>query len=1060
MMMTRRSARKIATPEPQKPAEDTNRSKRGEKKKANPKVAPAPLKKIKFSRITFDSTQTDPVIEYLKKFPDNKTLTRSSYNISAEILDQIALEGLSGIKLGRLFHMLDALIPNLNCTQDENCQQYVWSIIVNRYIPSKAVQAFYIDPKAKKEEESYNPPNKGVIIEKKIQLPINTDKRHPKIDSLLHPVQDGFIMGSCAQYLSRIDISHELQHGSGNEGILTSMYDTNQKYGFENIYFVANQIIRSKAILPDWADPNVDIKLREYCALELIGRSRTMGTTFPNDKALGRYRIMLVAKGFITQYQQSCTSPVEHHLLRFSSDQVIASNKAAAAVANSRNDSSDDEDDNNKSLSSVCCDPTGLKSDRSILSMVYDIIAESRGLTKLDMRKKLKLPKFHLRNHLKNLLSLRMICSHRPKDSDSQYRIYKTAHKSNKRKKVKEEESVKPTGVMSTWDEIDLRAKKMIGHKRSSFSQAEDSLLILCRISSILIDPSSRVSWCVHKRLIRDLLHGELVEAHDKTSDACLRRIKYLKKLPNNIMSINELTAELRDDPDIRKLTARFEKPVESNDKLNKLFVQVLKTVRIKIPNLLGITTTESSPVTCANGSTTTKTITSVGTSSNLRRASSMFSSGSASSGRSAIIGSGHSKSEMSKERSIEINDHEELKEKYELVDCQSVASILRAPTYEQAKNVVDVKFNNASLVTMAFILTSCLSSGMVNNLLQTNSRVETELKMEEGEEEEAQQRQQVSNKRRAHQWLLEKFYSGYHDKLISSVLSKLNKRSLLTRKCPAEQASMYKPKTKMSLKLNQSVIFLLTRHHASSLMQLAHPINELYKIDLSESNEMASIALLTSLCSMRSFNLDLTLKVPEKIVEIDQNGEDFDSLIVQPCKIDFFSEEPMKLNEEALDTFLQEQNKQEQPLTCWLVKSFSLPQDKVLTSNKEFETNKIQVEYSARLWKQIDGSVHMLTLFKLIESLLSWIIVYPGIERDLLDREFGHLMPSEHLFELLELMDNLKLITRNELKQRDEKPRLFGFTKGESNSRGSFTYEARANAFINYCQLLNRCTT
>lgn len=1047
-MITRRSARKIATPEPQRPAENTNCFKKNEKKRVNPKVAPAQVKKVKLSKITFNSVPIDPVIEYLKKHSDNKILIGSSRNINAETLDQIALEGLSGIKLGRLFHLLDALIPNLSCVEDENCQQYVWSMIVGRYIPSKAVQAFFVDPNVKKEGESNNPKNKGVIIEKKIQLPINTDRRHPKIDSLLHPVQDGIIMGSCEQYLSRIDISQELQHSPENG--VTLMYDTNQKYGFENIYFVANQAIRSKAILPDWADPNIDIKLREYCALELIGRSRSMGTTFPNDKALGRYRIMLVAKGFITQYQQSCTSPVEHHLLRFSSDQVVASGKAASA--NARGDSSDDEDSKDKLLSSTCCNPHILKSDRSTLSMVYDIIAESRGLTKLDMRRKLKLPKFHLRNHLKNLLSLRMICSYQPKDSDSQYRIYKTAHKSNKRRKVKEEEFVRPTGVMSTWDEIDLRAKKIIGHKRSSFSQAEDSLLILCRISSILIDPSSRVSWCVHKRLIRDLLHGELVESHDKTSDACLRRIKYLKKLPNNIMSINELTAELRDDPDIRKLIARFEKPIESNDKLNKLFVHVLRTVRIKIPNLLGITTLASPAVTCPNSSTTTttKTLTSIGT-SNPKRVSLIFGSGSS---RSAIIDSGNNNnSEMSKEKSIEINDHGELNKKYELVDCQSVASILRAPTYEQAKNVVDVKFNNASLVTMAFILTSCMSTGMGGNSLQTNSQIEAP--------KEEKEERQVVNRRRADQWLLEKFYSGYHDKLISSVLSKLNKRSLLTRKCPAEQASMYKPKTKMSLKLNQSVIFLLTRHHASSLMQLAHPINEMYKINLSESNEMASIALLTSLCSMRSFNLDLTLRVPENVVEVDQVGGDFDSLIVQPCKIEFHSRECIKLNEEALNMFLLGQNQQqEQPLTCWAVKSFRLPQDKDLTSSKDFESNKIPVEYSARIWKQIDGSVHMPTLFKLIESLLSWIIVYPGIECDLLNREFGHLMPSEQLLELLELMDNLKLITRNELKQREERPRLFGFVREESVSRIIVTYEAKANAFINYCQLLNRFTT
>lgn len=1022
-------------------------------------------KRAKYACLDFRSVEIDPIIDDLRESFDDPGRI-----VDDEILVQIALEGLAGITFGRLLRILDAIFPRLASTHNENSQRYIWSIMIDRYLnypKESGVSAFYLNPENQDKATSLNSessPARKIIIDKPIKLPSQTLERMARKSSSLHPVQEGSIMGSCASYPVRVDISEDLTNLFNEAGALGSIHLANSRYGLSNIFFVAAQNVRNRSLLPEWVDPNMDIKLREYCALEFIGKSRSLGAVFPNDKTLGRYRLMLLAKNFISQHQQNNSCPIVHHLKRFTREKTyaikdIGDGKECKALFNY-----DKKDDAEPTISELCCNPSKLKPDRSVLSMVYDVIAQSaEGITQIDIRRRLHMPKFHLRNHLKNLLSLKMVCSYANKDPENPFRIYKSAHKF-RRKLNAIENTEKLKGIMANWDEADLRAKRIIGHKRSSFSQAEDSLLILCRITSILIDPKCRLSWCVNKRLIRDLLHNELVESHDKTSDACLRRIKYLKRLPNNIMSINELTAELQDDPSIIDIIGD-RKNTDSDHKLNKLFTQLLNIVRAKIPNLLGITsaiqTTFGHQILAIKGPKITdhETI-------------------------------------LERRQLDAISSHKELFDRYELIDCQSVAAINRAPTYEQAKNQIDVKFNNVALVTMAFTLATSLEKLSSERSASPSGDYSDELNLDE---ESRMKRTQT--KRKIQSLLLEKFYSGYPDKLVNSVLSKLNKRSLLTRKCPAEQASLYKPKTKMSLKLNQSVLFLLNRYQSSSLVQLARPINQLHELEMEGSNEMASIALLTSLCSFSSFNLNLELEIPSNVVAIDQGNENFknlcakanervreilfrvkqqdfrtlykcgslaDCLIVQPCNVRFQSKkEEGNSNSQIPDpvhlidaSTMSDEPQQQATLAHWIVKSFSIPRDKEFSSDKDHESNKVAIEYHARLWRSIDGSVNTQSLFKLIESLLSWITVFPGVELDLLKQEFSHLMPQEHLLELLDLMEKLALISSQQIVPRSQRPRLFGSQRVCEPDRtmllGGKVYEPTANSYIRYCQLLN----
>lgn len=79
----------------------------------------------------------------------------------------------------------------------------------------------------------------------------------------------------------------------------------------------------------------------------------------------------------------------------------------------------------------LCYHPGKILADRSILSSVYSVVAEAtNGLTELDIRHRLNLPKFHLRNHLINLTRLKATESTAPsrESRDNPYRIYKASN--------------------------------------------------------------------------------------------------------------------------------------------------------------------------------------------------------------------------------------------------------------------------------------------------------------------------------------------------------------------------------------------------------------------------------------------------------------------------------------------------------------------------------------------------------------------------------------------------------------------------------------------------------
>lgn len=1381
-------------------------------------------------------------------------------NLEYHVIDQIALEGLDGITLDTLWKNLDDKFPNFNCSSDVKYQNFIWNAIIIKLLRSpfgSGLQAFYLPMEMPdgQMEASTSSNQQGAKSKSSFVLgnsPIKKNSKAAKIDLFMSPVQVGDIRGSCANYNRRSDITGDII-----DKYIVTLEQLNSLYDIANVRIVACQRMREKAIIPSWADPNVDLKLREYCLLETIGRSRYEGVAYPNMKSVGRLRIMLMAKGFLTQYQESGNSPIYHLLKRFAPDlasqrqqsaitmskylltkanhtctlkefsdeikkpceylrrrffnyfidyflvytetfvkhskfslinesdkilmvklkkpytgvtyeEEIARDKAALEKVDALDDGDDNHNlifepnhdnqlisldssqimendstsNNNPSLhdqtniqsqnpefilndvrtnhitllpAGLCYHPGKILADRSILSSVYNVIAEaSNGLTELDIRRHLNLPKFHLRNHLINLTRLKAIDStgpsreyrdnpfriyrasnvqktnsdqshktyhynqtdiedtimeiftieqviseipvilehmkkikpnlpadwstikkilkhlvlqgrlrmlsevvhsvyrerivhlfclrsvykrdpivlnhlqklkrtlfaedrrlHKgkllPRNPDLQNKIKKGIRKPLRKKKTKirnYDNSEIPKGVSifskpdgidryrkasfkgqkrlhpddtnnvsgpkkkrSRYDAIDTKARVLLGNRRSSFSSEEDSFLLICRITSVLLEPRSRISLCVDKHFVRDLMHREIVESRDKTCDAILRRIKFLRHLPSNFMSVNEWEAELRDDPNIAKFIS-MDVPVENELKWNSLFLDVLNAVRAKISELLGVSQLNNNKqfLSQSNAESFQAVDNELSQESNHRsQISNMISS------------------------NLEFDDITKLLDCYNLQESQSLVNLYRSPFYDRPRNVVDVRMHNVSLVTMAYVLSSYFATNERGEMLRS--------------------------------WLLNKFYHWYPDSLINAVFSKLHQRSMLTRKCPLYQAHMVKPKAKTTHKINKSLLNLMERYLPSSLLSSARPLTSVYKVNTEVANEMFHVALISS--AFTAIDLELMVYIPDNVTSIDPESELFKSieksktaeaitrmrkngtsrmdnsrgalfllrqhlkrlypdrilnlsecLVIHPCKMKFQSKEelrspldyleryiegskPMDMITEAanlrpntrrnsnktsdlrttLITFIENKRdigvtdvdinklvsshenllesevKQELDrllqdkivfkvgfseaiyvhrtyINHWLVTTSLVSNPLDFANELDLERHKRNVKFFPRNWKKIDGTVDVVSLHKHFQSILSYLVISPGITRQSINLLFSNLIPTEHLNELLELMENLGLIRRNS-PVAIERPRLFGRTK-TIPTKDQETFEPAQDSFVKVCQLLN----
>ncbi|KAF2349050.1 B-block binding subunit of TFIIIC [Trinorchestia longiramus] len=189
----------------------------------------------------------------------------SNVNAILDIEDEIALEGLDGITLQGLWLRLENR-PDFSkgVPLDENTKYCIWMMISDDNELS-----FYKLPSKRPDLVIYNryehmDPELGIVVE--------SSKAHPQDIYPFHKVEDEATgeMGSCLHYYTRKNVSQEVAK--------LDLDEVEKRYKPGELVVVASQMLREKAL---WVNSNVDpfnpLTLAQFCILERITRTRTMG---------------------------------------------------------------------------------------------------------------------------------------------------------------------------------------------------------------------------------------------------------------------------------------------------------------------------------------------------------------------------------------------------------------------------------------------------------------------------------------------------------------------------------------------------------------------------------------------------------------------------------------------------------------------------------------------------------------------------------------------------------------------------------------------------------------
>ncbi|KAI1284861.1 General transcription factor 3C polypeptide 1 [Halotydeus destructor] len=124
--------------------------------------------------------------------------------------------------------------------------------------------------------------------------------------------------------------------------------------------------------------------------------------------------------------------------------------------------------------------------------------------------------------------------------------------KEPKRKKRKKPRKPKAEhlnrGRKPTYDEKDRVALQLMKKQRVNWTPQEDNFLLLCRVTSVVLDPKCPFKTCVSRNVLRDELHKAIPTSTDKTALACQRRILYMLKDSRTVQNISEWVAEFKQE--------------------------------------------------------------------------------------------------------------------------------------------------------------------------------------------------------------------------------------------------------------------------------------------------------------------------------------------------------------------------------------------------------------------------------------------------------------------------------------------------------------------------------
>ncbi|NWR84499.1 TF3C1 factor, partial [Furnarius figulus] len=175
-------------------------------------------------------------------------------------------------------------------------------------------------------------------------------------------------------------------------------------------------------------------------------------------------------------------------------------------------------------------------------------------------------------------------------------RLRKDVGKKTKKRK-KEEDSAEKSKRLRYHDEADQSALLRMTRLRVTWTVQEDSLLMLCRIASHVLNAKVKgpfVPW----QVVRDIMHASFEESLDKTSHSVGRRARYIVRNPQTYLNYKVCLAEVYQDKalidDFMNRENNYEDPQvcakefkEFVERLKEKFSSTLGNPKLEIPDTL-----------------------------------------------------------------------------------------------------------------------------------------------------------------------------------------------------------------------------------------------------------------------------------------------------------------------------------------------------------------------------------------------------------------------------------------------------------------------------------------
>ncbi|NXN15434.1 TF3C1 factor, partial [Indicator maculatus] len=156
-----------------------------------------------------------------------------------------------------------------------------------------------------------------------------------------------------------------------------------------------------------------------------------------------------------------------------------------------------------------------------------------------------------------------------------------------KTRKKKKEDSAEKSKRLRYHDEADQSALQRMTRLRVTWTVQEDSLLMLCRIASHVLNAKVKgpfVPW----QVVRDIMHASFEESLDKTSHSVGRRARYIVRNPQTYLNYKVCLAEVYQDKALTEDFMNRENNYEDPQVCAKEFKEFVERLKEKFSSTLG----------------------------------------------------------------------------------------------------------------------------------------------------------------------------------------------------------------------------------------------------------------------------------------------------------------------------------------------------------------------------------------------------------------------------------------------------------------------------------------